>query len=291
MLDPPLRCRQTSFDSSRTWVMGVVNTTPDSFSDGGLYSDAASAVAHGLALEAEGADLLDVGGESTRPGAPPVGAEEERRRVEPVIAGLALASRLPISIDTAKAAVARAALAAGATMVNDVTGGSDPALFEVVAQAGVPLVIGHLRGQPASMQEGIHFDELFEEVAAELALRVEQARAVGVGQIVVDPGIGFGKTVAHNLELLARCGELGQRLALPVMVGPSRKAFLGAITGRPVGERLFATLGAIVAASGAGADLVRVHDVRAAREALAVSDAVRRAVKRGTLPSRDQDPA
>ncbi|MSP60654.1 MAG: dihydropteroate synthase [Myxococcales bacterium] len=256
--------------------MGVINVTPDSFSDGGRFLDSASAIAHGEQLAREGADLVDVGGESTRPGAEPVDAATEIARVVPVIRGLAARLRIPIAIDTCKAAVAEAALQAGAEVVNDVSGGRlDPRILDVAARAEVPLIVGHLRGLPATMQRGIAFHDLFAEVAEELELAIAAARAAGVAQIIADPGIGFGKTVGHNLALLRRAGELSLRLGVPVMVGPSRKAFLGALTLQPLAERLAPTLGAVVAAAMSGADFVRVHDVAAARLALAVADAVR----------------
>src|SRR5262245_29161544 len=204
MLVSPIHCGSAVFDGARTWVMGVVNVTPDSFSDGGRYVDASDAVAAARRLVAEGADLVDVGGESTRPGAADVDEETELRRVVPVIELLAASCPVPLSVDTRKGAVARAALAAGASMVNDVSGGRDPSLLEAVAAAGAPVVLGHLRGGPRTMQAEVRFDALFEEVVAELAERVAAARAAAVGQIIVDPGIGFGKTTAHNLELLAR---------------------------------------------------------------------------------------
>jgi dihydropteroate synthase len=271
----PIKCRHAAFDGVRTYVVGVVNVTPDSFSDGGRFVEREAAVAHGVRLAGDGADLLDVGGESTRPGAAEVAAEEEIARVVPVIEALARAVAVPISIDTRKASVAAAALAAGAEVVNDVSGGADEELFAVCARAGAPLVIGHLRGTPATMQRGIAFSDPFEEVAAELAGAIARARAAGVAQVIADPGIGFGKTTAHNLALLSRAGELSRRLGAPVMVGPSRKKFLGEITGLDVNERLAPTLGACVAAAMRGADFVRVHDVLEARRALAVADAVR----------------
>lgn len=286
----PLRCRHAVFDGSRTYVVGIVNITPDSFSDGGRYFDVAAAVALAERLVAEGADILDVGGESTRPGATPVDEGTEWARLGPVLA--ALVERMgpagvPISVDTYKGSVARRALAQGADLINDVTGGRDPELLAAVAAAEVPLVLGHLRGPLATMQEGIVFEDVFEEVAAELSTAVARARAADVRQLVVDPGIGFGKTVEHNLELLARAGELGERLGLPVMVGPSRKGFLGHLTGRPVGERLSGTIGAGVATALAGAAFVRVHDVVAVRDALRVAEAVDVAGRAGrTRPMR-----
>ena len=274
----PIRCGSTVLGGERTYVMGVLNVTPDSFSDGGQYLDGQAAVVRGRRLGEEGADLLDIGGESTRPGAEPADEATERARVVPVIAALAETLPIPISVDTRKAAVAEAALTVGAAVVNDVSGGRhDPRLLEVCARFGAPLILGHLRGDPATMQGQIRFDDLFAEVAAELATQIELARAAGVTALIADPGIGFGKTTAQNLILLARAGDLSRQLGVPILVGPSRKRFLGELCGLPVGERLAPTLGAVVAAACYGADLVRVHDVAAARHALTVADAIRRA--------------
>jgi dihydropteroate synthase len=276
----PIHCLRATFDGSRTWVMGVVNVTPDSFSDGGRFAGVEAAVAEARRLVDEGADLVDVGGESTRPGATPVDEGTELGRVVPVIEALASVVGVPLSVDTRRGAVARAALAAGASLVNDVSGGRDPSLLAAAAAANAPLVVGHLRGEPQTMQRGIHFDALLDEVASELAARVAAARAAGVTQLIVDPGIGFGKTTAHNLELLGRAGELSRRLGLPVMVGPSRKRFLGELAGvDAAADRLFPSVGAAVAAALRGADFVRVHDVRAVRQALSVADAVARSAR------------
>ena len=271
-----LRGASFAFDDERrrTYVMGVVNVTPDSFSDGGRYLGREAAIARGRELGAAGADLLDVGGESTRPGAAPVDAAEEWARIGEVIAALA-ALPVPVSVDTYKAEVAGRALAAGAQVVNDVSGGAlDPAILDVAARADAVMVLGHLRGDPRTMQKEIAFADVFEEVTTELAAVIARARAAGVRRIVADPGLGFGKTAAHNLVLLGRAGELSDRLGVPVMVGPSRKAFLGQLTGLPVDERGAATLGSVVAAALRGAQFVRVHDVAPARHALAVADAV-----------------
>ena len=263
----------------RTLLMGVVNVTPDSFSDGGQFFDAAAAIAHGVSLARAGADLLDIGGESTRPGADPVGEEEERRRVLGVIRGLRQACpEVPISIDTSKAAVAAAAIAEGATMINDVTAlAGDAQMAQVAARTGAALCLMHLLGTPRTMQEDPRYADVVEEVRAALGAAASRAIAAGVERekIVIDPGIGFGKTVDHNLTLLRRLNEL-RVLGYPVLVGTSRKSFLGKVTGRPTGERGVATAAsvAIIAAAGS-ADLVRVHDVEAARDAAAVGDAVR----------------
>jgi len=255
-------------------LMGIVNVTPDSFSDGGDYLAPEAAIAHGRALVAEGADLLDIGGESTRPGAAEVGAEEELERVLPVIEGLADVG-VPISVDTSKAAVAERALAAGATIVNDVTALGDPEMAGVCARAGSGLVLMHMRGTPRTMQDDPIYDDLLGEVRDFLADRLAAALAAGVPEagIWLDPGIGFGKTVEHNLELIDRLGEL-RDLGRPVVLGASRKTFIGKIGGREVGERLGGSIAAAVVGHLRGADVLRVHDVAATREAITVTDAI-----------------
>ncbi len=219
--------------------MGIVNVTPDSFSDGGRFLEADAAVAHGLALVAAGADLLDVGGESTRPGAEPVDEQEELRRVLPVVGRLAAESGVPVSIDTSKAVVAAAALDAGATVVNDVAAATDPEMFGVVAAAGAGLVVMHMQGEPRTMQADPHYDDVVVEVGDFLLDRLAAARAAGIptASLCADPGIGFGKTAAHNLDLLARLGELVARLDVPVLVGPSRKSFIARVLGDDLGSR------------------------------------------------------
>ena len=256
-------------------VMGVVNVTPDSFSDGGRYLDAGRAVGHGRELVAEGADLLDVGGESTRPGSEGVSAEEEVARVGPVLEGLSSAG-VPISIDTSKRAVAAAALDAGAEIVNDVTAlRADPELGDLCAERDCGLVLMHMLGTPRTMQESPTYDDVVEDVKAFLAERIEFAIGRGIGEerIWLDPGIGFGKTLEHNLALLDRLGEL-RSLGRPICIGASRKSFIGKITGREVGERLGGTVASNVLALANGADIFRVHDVRAVREALVVAEAI-----------------
>jgi dihydropteroate synthase len=249
--------------SSRCLVMGVVNVTPDSFADGGRYLDPRAAVAHGLALAAEGADLLDVGGESTRPGATDVEEAVELDRVLPVIEGLAAATDVPVSVDTRKAAVARAALAAGAAIVNDVSAGrDDPDLLGVAAEAGAPLVLMHMQGTPATMQDDPRYDDVLAEVEAFLQERCTAAEVAGVAPdaLVVDPGIGFGKRDEHNYALLAGLARL-TRLGHPVLVGTSRKGFIGRALDLPVEERLEGTAATVVWAVERGARIVRVHDV------------------------------
>jgi dihydropteroate synthase len=255
-------------------IMGVVNVTPDSFSDGGLFLDPDAAIRHGLELSAEGATILDIGGESTRPGAEPVSAEEELRRVLPVIGGLVAAGTgAQISIDTSKASVAAEALRAGATIVNDVTAlRGDPDMGSVVATGGAALCLMHMLGDPRTMQEHPRYDDVVGEVRAFLEERMDVAIAAGVprDRIVLDPGIGFGKTVAHNLELLRRLDEL-VAMGRPVLIGTSRKSFLGRITGRDVDHRLAGTIATNVLAYTRGAQIFRVHEVAPIVDALRVA--------------------
>jgi dihydropteroate synthase len=259
----------------RCRVMGVINVTPDSFSDGGEFADVDRAVEHGLALLRHGADLLDVGGESTRPGAVRVDPAEERRRVEPVIAQLAAAGAV-VSIDTMRASTAEAGLAAGAAVVNDVSGGrADPALPRLVASAGVPYVVMHWRGHSDRMQENSHYDDVVREVRDELASRLDDVVALGVDveQVILDPGLGFAKKAAHNWSLLAHLDAL-MTLGRPLLVGASRKSFLGSLLAdpepRPVDARDDATAALTVVAAMAGAWGVRVHAARATPDAVRV---------------------
>ena len=257
--------------------MGIVNVTPDSFSDGGLYLDADAAVRHGLELATAGADILDVGGESTRPGAEPVSADEETRRTEPVVEALAKKGHV-VSIDTSKASVAEAALDAGARVVNDVTAlRGDPDLGALCADRRCDVVLMHMLGSPRTMQDDPRYDDVVDDVKGFLAGRLESAVAAGVAEerIWIDPGIGFGKTLEHNLELLRRLQEL-RDLGRPVIVGTSRKRFIGAITGRETGERIGGTVASNVLALANGADALRVHDVAAVKVALDAAEALTR---------------
>ena len=258
-------------------VWGILNVTPDSFSDGGRYRDPDHATRRGWDLAAAGADVLDIGGESTRPGAAPVPLEEERSRILPVVQALAGRAGAPrLSIDTRNAAVARGALEAGAAIVNDVSAGlHDPALLEVVAEHGAEIVLMHMRGDPQTMQDGPRYDDVVEEVLAWLLERAAVAEATGIARsrIWLDPGIGFGKTLEHNLDLLR---HLERFTALPhrILLGTSRKSFLGNLTGRDVGDRLAGTLATVARARQAGVAAVRVHDVRPTHDLLAVLDAI-----------------
>jgi dihydropteroate synthase len=258
-----------------TRLMGVVNVTPDSFSDGGRFLSPERAVEHGRTLAAEGADILDVGGESTRPGAEAVSASEELERVGPVLTALRGVGAT-ISIDTSKRAVAEAALDGGAEIVNDVTAlRGDPELAGLCADRGCGVILMHMLGTPRTMQEAPSYDDVVDDVKAFLAQRLRFALDAGIEEerIWIDPGIGFGKTLEHNLEMLRRLGEL-RELGRPICIGTSRKSFIGKITGRDVDDRIGGTIASNVLALAGGAEVFRVHDVRAVREALQVAEAV-----------------
>ena len=274
----------TIFPRERVTVVGVLNATPDSFSDGGRLvddrgaTDVDAAVAAAARMIEAGAQMIDVGGESTRPGAMETPRVVEIDRTAPVVEALAKRFAVEISIDTRKAEVAEAALDAGARVVNDVSGlGFDAALAGITAAAGASLIVGHLRGTPETMQRDPHFEDVLGEVVAELGVSLASARAAGIPdeRLAVDPGIGFGKRLEDNLALLANAGHLGETLGLPVLVGPSRKQFLGSLTGDPVECRDAATAAACAVAIFAGADAVRVHDVAGAVRAAAVAGALR----------------
>ena len=273
--------------SARAHVMGILNVTPDSFSDGGLFFDLEHALKQGLFLVDEGADIIDIGGESTRPGAEPVGAAEEIRRVVPVIEMLRENLETPISIDTTKADVAEAALAAGASIVNDVSAGRfDEAMLPLIASRNVPVVLMHMLGEPRTMQQDPRYEDVTDEVKTFLRERAQAARAAGVSpeKIVIDPGFGFGKTPAHNLELLANLEALAD-LDYPILVGTSRKSFIGATLDLPVGERLEGTAATVALAVEKGAAIVRVHDVGPMRRVASMVEAVLRA----TSPRAEQE--
>ena len=267
--------RLGSLELGGRWrVMGILNVTPDSFYDGGHYN--AAAVARGREMAANGAEIIAVGGESTRPGAPPVPEAEERERVVPVITALAAELEIPISIDSRKPAVARAAVEAGAVLVNDVGGLRDPEMVATVAELGVPAVVMHMQGTPETMQRDPDYNEVVTDVKAWLAERVATAEAAGIArdQLIVDPGIGFGKTLEHNLTLMARLGEF-RGIAGGVLLGASRKSWLKMLVGAKPEQRLPGSLAGAVAGALAGADIVRVHDVTATRQAIEVANALR----------------
>ncbi len=286
---PQLDCAGRILRLDRTRVMGIVNATPDSFSDGGAHATVQAAVAHGLRLAEEGADLLDVGGESTRPGADEVPLEEELRRVVPVVEQLAARTGLPISIDTCKPEVMRAAVAAGAGMINDVCALQRDGALEAAADLRVPVVLMHMQGQPRSMQDDPRYDDVVAEVHRFLAQRILSAELAGIDKrrLVVDPGFGFGKTLAHNLELLAGLQRIAD-LGVPVLAGLSRKRSIGELTGRAEpAARLAGSVAAHLLAAQRGARIVRVHDVAATVDALKVWEAVAAVPE----PRRDAAPA
>jgi dihydropteroate synthase len=274
---------QRMLAGGRPLVMGVLNVTPDSFSDGGRFVDSdrvdvARAVEHGLAMVAAGADLIDIGGESTRPGAPAVGEAEEIDRVVPVIAALTAAASVPISIDTSKAGVIAAALHAGASLVNDVRALQEPGALEVTASSGAAICLMHMQGAPRTMQHDPHYIDVVAEVRDFLAARVAVCEQAGIARdrIVIDPGIGFGKRLEHNLTLLANLPALRQ-LGLPVLIGASRKSMLGSLLGRGVEQRLAGSLALAMAAALGGASILRVHDVSETVDAVRAAAALRAA--------------
>jgi dihydropteroate synthase len=269
--------RGFSFDcSARTHIMGVLNVTPDSFSDGGLFFDLDKAVQAGLEMIENGADMIDVGGESTRPGSDPVELQEEIDRVCPVIEKLAAVTEKPISIDTYKALVAKSACEAGANIVNDISGLSfDGEMAKVVGESGAGLVLMHIKGQPKTMQENPIYENLFSEVILQLTDAIDKAQQAGIprNRIAIDPGIGFGKTVSHNLALMANLKRLAI-LRRPLLLGVSRKAFIGVVSGAPVGDRLPGSIAAAMVCAINGARILRVHDVPETVQAAKVTDAI-----------------
>lgn len=272
--DPRMHTLTQMLASDRPLIMGVVNVTPDSFSDGGQYATTDEAIQHANRLIAEGADILDIGGESTRPGSLPVSLEEELSRVIPVIE-FAVHKRIPVSVDTSKPAVMQAAIHAGAELVNDVNALQAPGALEAVAESSAMVCLMHMQGTPETMQNTPHYTDVVTEVQAFLARRIDAARNAGIPaeRILIDPGFGFGKTLAHNLTLLQQLDRL-LVIGCPILVGLSRKSMLGAITGNTVDNRLHASVAAALLAVIKGAKIVRVHDVKATRDALSVLEAV-----------------
>jgi dihydropteroate synthase len=273
-----IRCRKRTLTlGKRTLLMGVLNVTPDSFSDGGLFFDKEKAISHGLKMVEEGADMIDIGGESTRPGSKPLELEEELRRVIPVIKSIAAEADVPISIDSYKSIVAQKAIEAGAEIINDISGlNFDPSLAKVASKEDVPLVLMHIRGTPETMQKNVHYDSLFSEILQYLKDSIRKAESAGLDprQIIIDPGIGFGKTVEDNLFIIKNLSEF-RILGKPILLGTSRKSFIGKILNAEVGERLEGTLSSIAAGVLNGANIIRCHDVLQAKRAIAVADAIR----------------
>lgn len=271
-------CGGRALDLRRVAVMGVLNITPDSFSDGGLFLSRERALERAIEITEEGADIIDVGGESTRPGADAASVEDELNRVVPVIEALHKVIALPISIDTSKPEVMRRAVAAGAGMINDVRALRAPGALSVAAQLRVPVCLMHMQGEPRTMQDNPHYDDVVAEVKAFLRTRREACIAAGIPEerIVIDPGFGFGKTAEHNLALLRHLDQL-KSLGSPLLVGLSRKSVIGSVLDLPIGQRLHASVALAVIAARNGANIVRVHDVRATREAIRMAEAVYRA--------------
>lgn len=273
-----IRCRKKTYTlGKQTLLMGVLNITPDSFSDGGLYFDKEKAIAHGLRMVEEGADFIDIGGESTRPGSKPIGLEEELRRVIPVIESLSKEIPVPISIDTFKSKVAEKAIEAGAEIINDISGlHFDPELGKVAAKNDVPIVLMHIRGTPETMQKDVHYDSLFSEILLYLKESIQRAEFNGIDphQIIIDPGIGFGKNLEDNLLIIKNLQEF-RVLGKPILIGTSRKTFIGKILNKEVNERLEGTLSSIAICVLNGAHIIRAHDVLQAKKAIAVADAIR----------------
>ena len=274
----PLRLRKRTFMlGKRTLLMGVLNITPDSFSDGGLYFDREKAIAQGVKMAEDGADIIDVGGESTRPGSKPLETEEELRRVIPVIESLVKKIDVPISVDTYKSAVAQKAIDTGAEMINDISAlHFDPDLALISARENIPIILMHMRGTPETMQKDVHYESLFSEIIQYLKESIQQAESIGVNpeQIIVDPGIGFGKTLQDNLLIIKNLSEF-RVLGKPILLGPSRKTFIGKILNADPEQRLEGTLSSIAIAVLNGAHIIRCHDVLQAKRAIAVADAIR----------------
>jgi len=257
----------------KTKIMGILNVTPDSFSDGGKFIDVEKAIKRAKQMIAEGADIIDVGGESSRPGSDPVSIEDELRRVKPVIEQLKGAS-VPISIDTYKPDVAEECIKAGASIINDITGLKDKRMLEVAEKYKASVVIMHMLGKPKTMQQDITYKDVIGDIKQFLKEKVDLAKKAGIKEIMIDPGIGFGKTTEHNLLILKRLDEF-KSLGYPILIGPSRKSFIGNITGLPINERLEGTITSIAIAIMNGADIVRVHDVRECKRAIQIADAIR----------------
>ena len=270
----PIHCGQFILSFDRPAVLGILNVTPDSFSDGGKFFTPTDAIAHARALAAAGADIIDMGGESSRPGSPRISTDEELRRITPVLDVLTKELEIPISIDTMKPEVADECLRRGAHIINDVSGLRDPAMREVIARHRASAIIMHMQGTPDTMQKNPQYENVVEEIITYVEKQAALAREAGIEQIIIDPGIGFGKTVQHNLAILRHLGEF-RRLGYPVMIGVSRKSFLQKISGTATGDAAEATLAAEAIAGYNGADIIRTHDIAGARRALAIADAIR----------------
>jgi len=261
-------------DFSKTLIMGVLNVTPDSFSDGGKFNSIEKAVEHAKKMVEEGADIIDIGGESTRPGSEPVSVEEELNRVLPVIKQLSTEIDVPISIDTMKPEVAEECIKAGAKILNDVTGLQNPRMLEIAAKYNIPTIIMHMKGMPKTMQADVEYQDAIAEIKEFLKTQAQKAKEAGVTQIIIDPGIGFGKTVEHNLQIIKNIQSF-KELGYPVLIGLSRKSFIGKILNADVHERLEGTLAGVTAAVLNGANIVRVHDIKECRRAVEIARRIR----------------
>ncbi|HWR28013.1 MAG TPA: dihydropteroate synthase [Candidatus Thermoplasmatota archaeon] len=270
----PVICKEHTLRFQKTLIMGILNVTPDSFSDGGLFNNLDAAVAHAKKMISDGADLIDVGGESSRPGSEPLTEKEELARILPVVTRLVDEVSVPISIDTYKPVVADTCLKAGAHLINDITGLTDPLMRKIAAENNVPVVMMHMQGTPKVMQQNPAYQDVIGDVKSFFQRQIVAAQKAGVRQIIIDPGIGFGKTVEHNLQILKHLGTF-KTLGCPILVGPSRKSFIGTITGLPVDDRLEGTIAAVTVAVMNGAHIVRVHDVKECRRAIQIVDAIR----------------
>jgi dihydropteroate synthase len=270
----PIVCKEHTLRFEKTLIMGILNVTPDSFSDGGLFNTVDIAVAHAKKMVSDGADLIDVGGESSRPGSEPLSEKEELARILPVVTRLVGEVSVPISIDTYKPLVAETCLKAGAHLINDITGLTNPNMREVASKNNVPVILMHMLGTPKSMQQKPIYQDVLGEIKSFFQKQIATAHKSRIQQIIIDPGIGFGKTVEHNLQILKHL-ETFKTLGCPILIGPSRKSFIGTITGLPVNERLEGTIAAVTVAVMNGANIVRVHDVKECRRAIQVADAVR----------------
>jgi dihydropteroate synthase len=270
----PIVCKDYTLRFEKTLIMGILNVTPDSFSDGGQFTDIDTAIAHGKKMVSDGADVIDVGGESSRPGSAPLSEKEELDRILPIVTRLLHEVSVPISIDTYKPLVADACLKAGAHIINDITGLTNPEMRKVAVKHNIPVIVMHMRGTPKTMQQNPIYQDLFGEITAFFQEQITTARKAGIHHIIIDPGIGFGKTVEHNLQILKHLGTF-KTLGCPILVGPSRKSFIGVITGLSAQERLEGTIAAITVAIMNGAHMIRVHDVNECKRAVQVADAIR----------------
>lgn len=268
-----IKCGSHLLEFDRTLVMGVLNVTPDSFSDGGLFIDAEKAIEHARQMIEDGADIIDVGGESTRPGSEPISEDEELARILPIIKNLAKIN-ITLSVDTCKPFVAGKCVEMGAHIINDITGLRNQAMIDLASELKAPVVIMHMKGEPKNMQQNPIYNDVVSEIRGFFLERISKAKKSGIDKIIIDPGIGFGKTAEHNLQILKRLNEF-KGLNCPILVGPSRKSFIGSVTGLSVNERLEGTLASVAIAAMNGANIVRVHDVKGCKRAVQIADAIK----------------